>query len=164
MRTIGAFAAVLIALIMGGAPNALGDGGSDAPKRMPRAASSDYELGVKAVDAKDYPRAIGHMTKVVAIDPKNADALNYLGYSHRKLGQFDESLAAYQKALAVNPNHLGANEYLGELYLQMGDLPKAEERLKKLDDQCFFGCKEYDKLKQAIAEYKASQASSARPQ
>ncbi len=164
MRKIGALAAVLFALMIGASSNALGDGGSDAPKKMPQAANSDYQLGKKAVEANDYPRAIDHMTKVVAIAPNNADALNYLGYSHRKLGQFDESLVWYQKALAANPNHLGANEYLGELYLQMGDLPKAEEQLKKLDDQCFFGCKEYDHLKEAIAEYKASQASSAKPQ
>jgi tetratricopeptide (TPR) repeat protein len=90
--------------------------------------------------------------------------LNYLGYSHRKLGHFDESLVWYQKALAANPNHRGANEYLGELYLQMGDLAKAEERLNKLDDLCFFGCEEYDDLKQEIAEYKAAQAASAKPQ
>ena len=52
------------------------------------------------------------------------------------------ALPAYNKALAIDPKHRGANEYLGELYLQLGDLAKAEERLEKLDDICFYGCGE----------------------
>jgi len=164
MRAIGTFAAVLLALTMAAPFDAAGDGGSDGSKKLPPAVNSDYQAGKEAVEAEDYQRAIDHMTKVVATVPDNADALNYLGYSHRKLGRFDESLVWYQKALAADPNHRGANEYLGELYLQMGDLAKAEERLNKLDDQCFFGCEEYDDLKQEIAEYKAAQATSAKPQ
>jgi tetratricopeptide (TPR) repeat protein len=164
MRTFGTFAAVLLALMIGAFSDAAGDGGSDESKKLPPAASSDYQAGKAAVEAEDYQRAIGYMTKVVATAPDNADALNYLGYSHRKLGRFDESLVWYQKALAANPNHRGANEYLGELYLQMGDLAKAEERLNKLNDLCFFGCEEYDDLKEEIAEYKAGQAASAKPQ
>ena len=164
MRAIGTFAAVLLALTIAAPFDAAGDGGEDELKKVPREVSSDYQLGKAAVEAKDYPRAIDHMTKVVAAAPDNANALNYLGYSHRKLGRLDESLVWYRKALAANPDHRGANEYLGELYLRMGDLPKAEERLKKLDDLCFFGCEEYDDLKEAVAEYKAAQASSAKPQ
>lgn len=164
MRMFGTFAAVLFALMIGALSDAAGDGGSDESKTLPPAASSDYQAGKAAVEAEDYQRAIDYMTKVVATAPDNADALNYLGYSHRKLGRFDESLVWYQKALAANPNHRGANEYLGELYLQMGDLAKAEERLNKLNDLCFFGCEEYDDLKEEIAEYKAGQAASAKPQ
>jgi hypothetical protein len=36
--------------------------------------------------------------------------------------------------------------------------------LNKLNDLCFFGCEEYDDLKEEIAEYKAGQAASAKPQ
>lgn len=164
MRTFGTFAAVLFALMIGALSDAAGDAGSDGSKKLPPAASSDYQAGKAAVEAEDYQRAVDYMAKVVATVPDNADALNYLGYSHRKLGRFDESLVWYQKALAANPNHRGANEYLGELYLQMGDLAKAEERLNKLDDLCFFGCEEFDDLKEEIAEYKAAQAASAKPQ
>jgi tetratricopeptide (TPR) repeat protein len=67
---------------------------------------------------------------------------------------FDIALDYYQQALAIEPDHRGANEYLGELYLQTGQPEKAEERLKVLDEECFFGCDEYDELEAAIEEYR----------
>jgi tetratricopeptide (TPR) repeat protein len=95
------------------------------------------------------------LEKVLAKNSRNADALNLMGYCSRKLGDFDEALEYYQKALAIDADHVGANEYLGELYLQMKDLPKAEERLKVLTEACN-GCEEQEELEQAIADYKAS--------
>ena len=96
----------------------------------------------------------GALNAVVSRDSQNADAFNYLGYALSHLEKYDESKAAYDKALALKPEHRGANEYLGELYLKLGNLPAAEERLKVLDSACFFGCQEYDDLKEAIAKYK----------
>jgi tetratricopeptide (TPR) repeat protein len=125
------------------------DGGSRATtSSAPR--DADYVAAEEAFKAGKYSAAIPLLQKVVARDAKNADAWNYLGFSNRKLGKFSEALADYEKALAINPNHLGANEYLGELYLETGDMPKAEERLAKLDDLCTFGCEEYRTLKAAI--------------
>ena len=72
-----------------------------------------WQLAVKALDK----------------DPGNADALNLMGYSYRKLGEFDEAMEYYEDALKLQPDHIGANEYMGELYLEMKNLPKAEERL-----------------------------------
>ena len=112
-----------------------------------------YEQGVKAVKSANYKKAVKLLNKAVATKPADADAWNYLGFSNRKLKKFDLALSAYQKALAIDPKHRGANEYLGELYLQMDDLPRARERLEKLDDICFFSCEEYDDLKAAIAAY-----------
>ena len=94
------------------------------------------------------------LQKVLESEPENADAYNYLGYSHRQLGKTDEAVGFYQKALALDPDHLGANEYLGELWLQVGDLPKAEQRLEVLDGACFFGCDQYYKLRDAIRAHK----------
>jgi Tfp pilus assembly protein PilF len=63
------------------------------PRIRPRAPSSDYDLGVNAVHAGDYQRALGSLEKVVQADPRNADAWNYIGFSQRNLQHFDESLA-----------------------------------------------------------------------
>ena len=125
--------------------------GSTSPSKPSKLAVAE-----KAVKAGNYNRAIELLQKVVAGDSQNADAWNYLGFSQRKLKKFDQALGAYQKALAIDPEHRGANEYLGELYLQTGNLAKAKERLKKLDDVCTFGCEEFDDLKQAIKAYEAS--------
>ena len=48
------------------------------------------------------------------------------------------------------------NAYSGELYLMMDDLPKAEERLSRLDKICRLPCDEYTELKKAVAAYKAN--------
>ncbi len=41
----------------------------------------------------------------------------------------------------------------------MGDLRSAERLLADLDDQCFFCCKEYDELKQAVEDYRKKNSS-----
>ena len=125
--------------------------GSSSSSTQPR--DSYYEQGVKAVKSANYKKAIKLFNKVVAAKPTDADAWNYLGFSNRKLKKFDQALSAYQRALAIDPNHRGANEYLGELYLQTDELEKARERLKKLDDICYFGCEEFNDLKAAILAY-----------
>ena len=41
------------------------------------------------------------LQKVVAKNDRNANAWNFIGYSHRKLRRYDQALDAYQKALAI---------------------------------------------------------------
>ncbi len=136
---------------------AAGSSSTSRPSVPPRVQPSDYDLGVKAVQAGDYQRALALLQKVVQAEPRNADAWNNVGFSHRKLKQFDQSLAAYQKALAINPDHRGANEYLGELYLMTGEPEKARQRLAKLQSLCPQGCEEYEDLKKAIEAYQSVQ-------
>ena len=143
--------AVLLSVALAAPAYAAGSSSSSSRPSQP----STFDLGEKAVKAKDFERALSLFKKVVRSDPGNADAWNYIGFSHRKLDQLDRALPAYQKALAIDPDHRGANEYLGELYLKTGNLEKARERLKKLDAICTFGCGEYDDLKQAIKTYEA---------
>ncbi len=108
----------------------------------------------KLIEAEKFDQAIAKLGEALEKKPDNADLLNLMAFSHRKLGRFDTAMEYYQKALAIEPDHRGANEYLGELYLQLGQLDKAEERLEILDKECFFGCREFDKLEQAIEEYR----------
>jgi tetratricopeptide (TPR) repeat protein len=91
-------------------------------------------------------------------DTASADWNNLMGYSHRKakVPDFAAAEGYYNAALRIDPKHRGALEYSGELYLQMGDLPKAEQRLAALDKACTFGCGELKELRAAIAEYKAA--------
>ena len=80
---------------------------------------------VEMVQARDmikgehYNQAIPLLNKVIAQQPKNADALNLLAYSQRKTDDFQASLANYKKALAIDPSHKDAHEYIGELYLRI---------------------------------------------
>lgn len=135
---------------MGGGGGGSSAGSSGGSRSVTTAKDADYQAAEQAVKAQNFNVAIPLLQKVVQHNPMNADAWNYLGFSNRKLGNFPEALADYEKALAIDPDHLGANEYLGELYLQTGDMPKAQERLAKLDKLCTFGCEEYRALKAAI--------------
>jgi tetratricopeptide (TPR) repeat protein len=120
---------------------------------------SSYATAEKAVKAGNYKKAVKLLNKEVKRDANNADAWNYLGYSNRKLKNYDASLAAYKKALAIDPKHRGANEYLGELYLQTDKVAKAKTQLATLGKICKSDCEEYDDLKQAIAVYEANHGS-----
>jgi tetratricopeptide (TPR) repeat protein len=136
------------------APPALAMGGDPAPAPRPPAARSDsgYTAAERAVKAKQYEQAIKMLEQVVAKEPRNVDALNYLAYSHRELGRYDVSLSYYQTALGINASHRGANEYLGQLYLRMGKMREAQAQLAKLQKLCGRGCEEYESLRSAIAK------------
>ena len=125
-----------------------------APAQRPDARPTDtgYNEAERAVKAKQYEDAIKKLEQVVAKEPRNVDAMNYLAYSHRELGRYDISLGWYQKALALNASHRGANEYLGQLYLRMGNTKGAQAQLAKLQKLCGRGCEEYESLRSAIAK------------
>ena len=138
-------AVMLTALMMGASVMAASDD-----------SSGRFDAVNEAIQRSDYDAAIRSLKELLRDSPRDADVLNMLGFTHRKSGNADAALDYYQQALAVEPKHRGANEYLGELYLEMGDLSAAQQRLSVLDSACFFGCREYDELKAAIASYKKS--------
>jgi tetratricopeptide (TPR) repeat protein len=136
----------------GGGGGGSGGGSEGTPMAMQDA---DYQAGIAAVRAKDWAQVVARMGAYTQRNPDNADAWNELGHAHRLMGNMEPALDAYGKALKINPRHKGAHEYLGEAYLQMKDLPRAEQELKALDRICFFRCEEYSDLKEQIENYKA---------
>ena len=84
--------------------------------------------------------------------PNKADTLNYLGFTTRKLGDFENGEKFYLQGLKIDPKHIGINEYLGELYVATNRHNLAVERLEVLKS-C--NCKEYDQLKAVIAGEKS---------
>ncbi len=85
--------------------------------------------------------------------PNKVDTLNYLGFTTRKLGDFEKGEKYYLQGLKIDPKHIGINEYLGELYVATNRHNLAVERLEVLKN-C--NCKEYDDLKAIIAGKKVS--------
>ena len=85
--------------------------------------------------------------------PNKADTLNNLGFTTRKLGDFENGEKYYLQGLAIEPNHVGINEYLGELYVATNRHNLAVERLEILKS-C--NCQEYEQLKAVIAGEKVS--------
>ncbi len=130
---------------------------ADFERSSEKPKSAKFEAGRKAVEAKDFKAAVGLLTQAARETPKDADVENLLGYSYRKLGQYDKALEHYQAALKLDPGHRGAHEYMGELYLETDRLADAENELKALSKACpWFGkCEEYEDLKGEIEKYKA---------
>ncbi len=99
-------------------------------------ADDDYAKGRIAFEQEDWQSVIDHMAEAVRRRPWQDDAYNLLGFAHRKLGDFERSLAFYDKALTLNPHNRGALEYLGEAYLDLDDPERAEEILSRLAVAC----------------------------
>ena len=96
---------------------------------------------------KLYSQAFSKLEKAHKSDKKNPDILNYMGYTTRKVGNFDQAEKFYLQGLKIKPNHNGINEYLGELYVQTNQIDKANERLAILKN-C--NCDEYNELELII--------------
>ncbi len=61
-----------------------------------------------------------------ATDPSLKEAWNMLGYTSRRLGDYDESLMAYDKALKLQPDYPEAIEYRAELFVLTGRFADAK--------------------------------------
>ena len=113
-----------------------------------------YEKKGKAKKANArYEKALALLIKSNKKKPNQADTLNYLGFTTRKLGDYVGGEKYYLQGLALEPNHIGINEYLGELYVATNRINLAKEKLKVLEN-C--NCEEYDQLKEIIAGTKKS--------
>ena len=113
-----------------------------------------YEAKGKLEKAKKrYAKAQKLLLKSNKEKPLQADTLNYLGFTTRKLGDYENGEKYYLLGLEINPSHVGINEYLGELYVATNRINLAKERLKVLES-C--NCEEYTELKEIIDGTKKS--------
>ena len=137
-------------------PGGAAGGGSasrlDQPKTPEQQARDDYNAGVRSVEKADelqadaarqpdankkakilgkaqqaYKVAMRKMSMVTDLQPSNYQAWNYLGYTNRKMGQYDAALAAYNQALRLKPDYAEAIEYRGHAFLGLNHLAEAKE-------------------------------------
>ena len=125
------------------------------------ATKSNYEKAVKLIKTakknekkgksdkakSNYEKAFKLLIKSNNKKPNKPDTLNYLGFTSRKLGDFENGEKYYLQGLAIDPKHIGINEYLGELYVATNRHNLAVERLGVLES-C--NCEEYGELELII--------------
>ena len=117
-------------------------------------AAKKYEKKGKVEKAqKKYAKAQKLLLKSNKEKPLQADTLNFLGFTTRKLGDYKKGEEYYLLGLKIEPNHKGINEYLGELYVITERIDLAKKRLEVLKD-C--NCEEYNDLKEIIGGTKKS--------
>ena len=124
----------------------LGDPKERAIKIIKKAKKLEKKGKLKKAKKK-YKKAYEILSEYDKEQPSNANVLNYLGFTSRKIGNFEDAEVYYMMGLAIDPNHNGINEYLGELYIQTNRKEKALERLQVLAS-C--NCEEYKQLKDII--------------
>jgi tetratricopeptide (TPR) repeat protein len=116
---------------------------------------------------KQHDAAETEFRKVLALNPGNASALNYLGYmlADRNV-RLSEAQQLIQKALERDPNNGAYLDSLGWLYYRMGKLEEAEQTLRRalerfprdptihdhLGDVCF----RQGRIKEAITQWQNS--------
>ena len=144
--------------------NAFAAGSSDSGSSKTK---TQYDMAVSHINAakkfekknkldkakKRYEKAQKLLIQSNEKFPNKANTLNYLGFTTRKLGDFENGEKYYLQGLAIDPKHIGINEYLGELYVATNRHNLAIERLEVLKG-C--NCKEYEELKAIIAGEKVS--------
>jgi len=118
----------------------------DAKKLVKRAGKLEKKEKIDKAK-KLYSQAFKKLEKAYSSEKKNPDILNYMGYTSRKIGNFEQAEKFYLTGLSIKPDHNGINEYLGELYVQTNRLDKAKERLDVLKN-C--NCEEYKELELII--------------
>ena len=101
-----------------------------------------YEQGIAAM------HALGH--------DDHPDVANYVGYSYRRLGDYDQSKHWYELALAADPQHVRTWSYYGMWQAEQGNRLEAEDFLQKVKLICGNeSCKEFTELR-AVIDGKAS--------
>jgi tetratricopeptide (TPR) repeat protein len=142
----------------GGAP--AGGGSFNMPERQmtpEEQAKTAYNQGVRAVKAADklsktaeeatddkkktkaedkakrqYENARGYFAAALQRKADMYEAWNYVGYTSRKLGDYDKALAAYAEALRLNPAYNEAIEYRGVAYLGLNRIDDAKNAYMQL--------------------------------
>ena len=122
-------------------------------KNLIKAAKKYEKKGKTEKAQKKYAKAQKLLLKSNKKKPLQADTLNYLGFTTRKLGDYEKGEEFYLQGLQIEPDHNGINEYLGELYMATNRMDLAKERLNVLKS-C--NCKEYNQLKEIIEGTKKS--------
>lgn len=94
------------------------------------ALASAFEHQKKFAEAEDVFR------EIITADPKNADALNSLGYMLAERGQrLDESVSFVERALTLDPGNPAYLDSLGWAYYKQGRVDLAEPPLREASEK-----------------------------
>jgi tetratricopeptide (TPR) repeat protein len=98
----------------------------------PKSDKYHFTLGALLDQTKQKDAGVNEMKRAIEINPKNAQALNYLGYTYADSGtNLDEAERLIKRALAVEPEDGFYVDSLGWVYYQRGDYKKAVVELER---------------------------------
>jgi hypothetical protein len=128
---------------------------SDVKKPKTQSSADDpaflagYRLAYGTIyERNDYTAAIAQL-KALGQDDR-ADVANLIGYSYRKLGDYQLSQVWYERALRADPNHVKTWQYYGMWQVEQGHPDQARLHLARIEQLCGASCPEYRSLADAI--------------
>jgi len=90
-----------------------------------------YFRGICYEREKQWPQAEADFKRVLEINPDDADALNYLGYTWVDRGEnLTEAFAMINKALKLDPNSGAITDSLGWAHYKLGQYQEAKKKLE----------------------------------
>jgi tetratricopeptide (TPR) repeat protein len=91
-----------------------------------------FRIGVLLDKLGQRTESINRMKQVLLLDPKDAQALNYLGYSYAEMGvHLEEALKYIKQAIAIRPRDAFILDSLGWTYFK---LKRYDEAAKTLEE------------------------------
>ena len=100
--------------------------------KFPDSEKINFNLAIVYDKLKDYDDAIKIFMKVMQVNPKNAEAYNYVGYTYADKGEkLDEAYDLVQKALKLDANNGFFRDSLGWVYFKQGKYKEALAELLK---------------------------------
>jgi hypothetical protein len=101
-------------------------------------------------DRQDYGGAIEQLRALGHDD--FANVANLIGYSYRKLGDYERSQVWYERALKADPNHVLTWQYYGLWQIERGNRDQAVYHLSRIASICGTDCAEYRSLAAALEQ------------
>ena len=112
------------------------DAAEKARAKFPEDTTVLYQLGAALDKAGRQAEAEKIFRDVIARDPLDAGALNYLGYMLAERGtSLDEAVTLLQRALKIEPDNPSFLDSLGWAYVQQGRLDLADPPLTTAADE-----------------------------
>ncbi len=90
-----------------------------------------FAMGAFLFGQQDYPKAIEHYKKSVAINPSYSGTWNILGYAYRQLGDYANAEQAFRKYVELIPGDPNPYDSLAELYLKEGKFDESIAQYRK---------------------------------
>jgi tetratricopeptide (TPR) repeat protein len=129
------------------------DNGTAAKKKKDKKSEMEFIQGYRTAYAtiyekNDYRNAIDQLRALK--HDNQPDVANLIGYSYRKLGDYDQSKLWYEAALKSDPDHVRTWQYYGLWQIEQGHREQAEVHLQKIGSICGTTCPEYRSLADAL--------------
>jgi Flp pilus assembly protein TadD len=105
---------------------------TEAAEKAPENPAVWFSVGVVQDKLGRLDQVIAAMEKVIALDPKHATALNYLGYTFADRNmRLPEAEKLVQRALEIRPDDGYFLDSLAWVYYRRGDYRRAEEEIRR---------------------------------